>query len=589
MFQTTLERITNDFDLYENSNVPEHLPGGGGWGIKVFTLETLYSEHEYCRNTWSVTNTGLPLVRYLYCQLKFYQTESADYCVTFSNALPMQSSLGMYNAMQPSIHSMLPHVLIVPSRSTYKKKKPYFKFKIGPPTQLQNKWYFTQDLAKTPLLMTRVSAMSLRHFYIQPNDINTNMNITSLNVQVFQNRQFHDLETSGYWAKKLDNKTYYLYATTQHLPLSGGKLKPGLLIALTDTKNYSAGKNCQQVTGSETIQTTWQTGYLNNLGNPFHSNYLQKDYPVFLIPEPPSEVFKVGKADITTFTQVDLTHTIRYNPYNDIGTYNVCYFKSNNKTEVNWLKPDNPELTNEGLPFWILLWGFPDWHKKIKKHLHLDSNYILTLQHKPNVLIEYLVPLSQSFLEGRSPYESEGPPTGADFNTWYPQLQYQLEIINQICLAGPGTIKLPPQYTEQALMRYKFYFKWGGSPAPMSTIEDPLKQNKYVVPGNQYATNSLQNPTADPETILWSFDERRSTITPRAFKRLQKDKSTEKTIVTGGSHFEEYTPLQQETTSEESSEEEEETLYNKLQQQQLKQRRIKQRILKIVHKLQNLE
>ncbi len=44
----------------------------------------------------------------------------------------------------------------------------------------------------------------------------------------------------------------------------------------------------------------------------------------------------------------------------------MCYFKANSKEEQNWQPPDNPELTNENLPFWLLLWGFTDWQQKIK-------------------------------------------------------------------------------------------------------------------------------------------------------------------------------------------------------------------------------
>nr|UGV34523.1 MAG: ORF1 [TTV-like mini virus] len=589
LFQTTNQRLTNDFDLYENSLVPEHLPGGGGWGIKVFTLNALYAEHEYCRNIWTKTNANLPLVRYLGASIKFYQSPFVDYCVTYSNELPMQSSLGMYNAMQPSIHSMLQHKLLVPSTKTYRKKRPYFKFWVGPPTQLQNKWYFQQDLAKTPLLMVRTTAMSLNQFYIDPNDINSNMNITTLNIQVFQNREFKLTGTKKYWAKKIDTKTYWLYASRE--APQPAQLKKAYLIPLIDTMNFTPGKSFYDVYHSETVTTAWETGYATNIGNPFYPDYLNENINVYLIDKAPQEIFKQPTEKVTSFAKVNLTNTIRYNPYSDTGKYNICYFKSNTREETNWLPPDNTELTNENLPFWLLLWGFSDWHKKIKKHLHIDTDYILTLRHKPAQTYEYLVPLSTSFLQGKSPYEySEEHPTGADLISWYPQFQYQQEIVNDICRSGPGTAKLPDRYTAQALMRYTFHFKWGGSPAPMSTIEDPKTQPTYIMPGNKYGTNSLQNPTSDPENILWSFDERRQFITSKALKRLQKDKGTEKTFIAGGSHFQEYSPQEIKETSETSSEEEEETsLFEQLQRQRLKQHRIKQRILKTIQQIQNLE
>lgn len=584
LFQTTSERLENDFDLYELSEVPETLPGGGGWGIKAYTLEALYSEHEYARNVWTVTNKNLPLARYLGCRLRFYQSDYVDYCVTVSNQLPMQSTLGMYNAMQPSIHQMLPNAIIIPSTKTYKRKKPYRQIWVPPPSQLENKWYFQQDIAKTPLLMTRVSSMSLQQFYIHPNSINTNMTIHTLNVELFQNRQFMD--ATDYHVKGTGTEKVYLYASRQSTNLSA--LDKKQLIPLTNTVFYKEGQS-QSETG-ETI-ANWKTTWSKYAGNPFHANYLQKEIKVYQIKAPPATVFNNMSETQTTFSEVDITKSIRYNPYSDLGNTNQCYFKSNKKDEMNWLPPDNTELTNEGLPFWLLLWGFTDWHQKIKKHLHLQTDYILTLTHiTTGIHKEFLVPLSDSFMNGRSPYQDEGPPNEPDSRSWYPQLQYQNEIVNAICAAGPGVARLQPRYCAQALLKYKFYFKWGGSPPPMSTIADPKQQPTYIIPGNRSSTTSLQNPETDPASLLWSFDERRQQITPTAIERIRKDSKPQTTFITGGSHFQEPTAYQQEETQETSSEEEEEaSLFEQLQRQRHKQQRIKQRILSTLKKLQNIE
>nr|UGV36493.1 MAG: ORF1 [TTV-like mini virus] len=590
LFQTTNQRINNDFDLYELSEVPENLPGGGGWGIKVFSLEALYSEHFYARNVWTKPNTDLPLARYIGCSLRLYQSEYTDYCFTYSNSLPLLSTLGMYNAMQPSIHSMLQNKIIVPSIHTYRKKKPYFKIWVPPPTQLENRWYFQQNIAKTPLLMTRATAMSVNKFYIDPDHINTNLTIHTLNVSLFQNRQFKVV--SDYWTRKQGTLTYYLYASRQENVNPTEGLKKEDLIALDNTSIFKEGKAYADVYHGDTSHySTWKTEYKKYNGNPFYTEYLQESTVVYLIPKSPTELFSNMSEKQTDFSIPELTRKIRYNPYADQGRTNMAYFKSNSKDEVNWQPPDNPELTNEGLPFWLLLWGFTDWHKKIKKHLHLETDYVLTMTHEPQQLHkEYWVPLSDSFMNGKSPYQTQEGPIGPDKTSWYPQLQYQNEIITKICCSGPGVTRIPDNYSVQALMRYNFYFKWGGSPPPMSTVTDPKTQPTYIVPGNKYASNSLQNPTSDPASILWSFDERRQQLTPRAIQRLQTDKTTKKTTFTGGSHFQEQAAHQEETSSETSSEEEEETsLYNQLQQQRHKQHRIKQRILKILQQLQTLE
>nr|UHS18287.1 MAG: hypothetical protein [Betatorquevirus sp.] len=584
LFQTTNQRLENDFDLYELSEVPETLPGGGGWGIKAFSLEALYSEHEYCHNVWTTSNKNLPLVRYLGCRLRFYQSDYVDYCVTVCNQLPLQSSLGMYNAMQPSIHHLLPKAIIIPSTKTYKRKKPYRQIWVGPPSQLENKWYFQQNIAKTPLLMTRASAMSLQNFFINPRNINTNMTIHTLNTELFQNRQFKN--TTEYYCKIQREKKVYLYASREILTSTTAGLDKKQLIPLTNTVIYKRGNTAQE----QGQTTTWQHWQLS-AGNPFHADYLQKEIKVYQIAEHPTQLFQNLSQRQTTYTEVEITKSIRYNPFNDQGNTNQCYFKSNQKDEFNWQPPDNPELTNEGLPFWLLLWGFTDWHKKIKKHLHLETDYAICLTHQPTAVTkEYLVPLSDSFMNGHSPYQTDGEPNDPDRTSWYPQLQYQNEIINAICASGPGVARLPDYFSAQALMRYKFYFKWGGSPPPMSTVKDPKEQPTFIIPGNKTSPNSLQNPTTDPTTLLWNFDERRQQITPKAIERIQKDSKPETTLITGGSHFQEPTPYYQEATSETSSEEEEETsLFEQLNRQRLKQQRIKQRILNTLKKLQSIE
>ncbi len=590
LFQTTNTRIDRNFDSYELSEVPEHLPGGGGWGIKVYSLEGLYAEHAYARNLWTVSNNNLPLVRYTGCHIKLFQSEYVDYIVTYTNQTPMVSTLAMYNTMQPSIHNLMQHRIVVPSIKTYKRKKPWIKKFIPPPTQLENKWYFQQDICKQPLLMIRVSATSVNKYFIDPDKINTNININTLNVTVFQNREFYLTGPKIYWAKIIREKKYYLYASYE-----SGKpntLKKSQLVPLTDTMNFTLGSTFNHIYHSDTITEAWKTGYTNNVGNPFYPDYLQGTYRIVLIDQDPQTLFNnITQQNVTTFVDdIELIKTLRYNTYADQGSNNMAYFKSNSKDEVGWLPPDNPELTNEDLPFWLLLWGFPDWHKRIKKHLHLETSYILTLRHKPATGWEYLVPLSDSFINGKSPYEGGEGPNPTDAKTWHPQLQYQNEIINMICRAGPGTAKIPDNFSVQGLMRYTFYFKWGGSPPPMSTITDPKDQPTFVIPGNKYATNSLQNPTTAPENLLWSFDQRRDYLTPRAIKRLQSDKTTKETFITGPSHFSETpqtsTQDPQETSSEE---EEEETLYQQLFKQRLKQQRLKQRILATIQQIQNIE
>nr|UGV34796.1 MAG: ORF1 [TTV-like mini virus] len=586
LIQCTADRIAFNYDMYELSTVPARLPGGGGFGIKNFNLEALYSDHLYGHNVWTKTNTSLPLVRYSGCKFKFYQSDLTDYIVSFSNQWPLQSNLGMYNTMQPSVHGMLQHKLLVPSRRTYPKKRPYFIKRISPPTQLQNKWYWQVDIAKTPLVMIRTTATSLEHFYLSPNAQSSNITIKHLNSGLIRNRNFKKPPTDGYYASGEGTQKVWLYTTRQNYNNDINSIQIKNLVFLGDSVHNTQGQAYSDINPtSGSYQTTWDTQNKQYWGNPFYTDYLTGNAPVFQSKTSYPTYLSQLKTDLTKkaegLTQVFLIHDLRYNPFNDKAEDQICYFKSVVKDEQGWEPPDNPDLTNERLPMWLLLWGFPDFQKKIKKLLNIDTEHILTIVQKHTRPIrEFLVPLSESFIEGNSPYEDE--PNDIDFDRWYPCFQFQQEIYNEICKSGPGTVKPPKNTNIEAKAKYCFYFKWGGELPPMSTIEDPKNQPFYPVPSNQFGTNSLQNPQLRPESLLYSFDQRRDTLTETALKRIKKDWPLTETFVTDGTNQYSETPqIQQESTSETSSSEEEETtsLLEQLIKQRHKQRKLKQRIL----------
>lgn len=580
--------------MYELSTVPERLPGGGGFGIKNYSLEALYSEHRYAHNIWTQTNNDLPLCRYTGCKFKLYQSEQTDYIFSYSTTLPLQSNMGMYNTMQPSIHGLLQHKILIPSRKTYPKKKPYTIVKIGPPTQLSNKWYFQQDLAKTPLVMTRTTAFSMEHYYLHPKGKSNNITIHTINTNVIKNTNFKTPPTSGYAASGSGTQAVYLYSTNaHHQSLNDIKIKD--LIFLGDTKHNVKGKSWNEAEPSSN-KDTWTQNNKKYWGNPFYADYLNKNnevfqsrmsYPYFinLVNNNPNQY-------ATELTEVVLVHEIRYNPYQDQGLDTKCYFKPTYTDINNWSPPENEEKQNSGLPIWLLVWGYPDFCRKAQLHQHLDTDWVFvieTIDTRP--IKNYIVPINPSFIEGHSAYESEANPIDED--RWYPSFNFQSIAYNNICISGPGTAKIPDNTNIEAKCEYCFYFKWGGHPPPMSTIEDPKQKPTYPLPNNTLQTNSLQNPTSYPEAILYSFDERRGLLTNKAAKRMQKDWGLKKiTIADGTNPFSEIPQPIYQTTPEETSEEEEketENLFQQLQQQRLKQQRLKQRIMKTLQKIQSLE
>ncbi len=373
LFETDYTRITNNFEMYELSLVPEHLSGGGGWSIKMISLRALYSEHEYCRNAWTYTNKNHPLCRYTGCSIKLYQSKDADYVFSYSTQMPMLSTLEMYQSMQPSIHKMLPHHILVPSRQTYPKKKPYYKLHIKPPKPFLNKWYFQADLYNTPLVLFKTTATSLQDYYINPESPSTNLTIPILNTGLFKNRNWKTPQNPGYYASGSGTNKVYLYSTSTviqnaNLENPSSWLPWKDVIPLYDTQLHTEGSSYTEVKNTETSLTpqTWKTKWYNYRGNPFHERYLGAESPVYQSTLDYSTIinksdFETGK--VTTFTLVSLTYKLRYNPYNDHGRNNMVYFLSIAKEEQGWEPPEKPELVGIGLPLWLLCFGFSDWQK----------------------------------------------------------------------------------------------------------------------------------------------------------------------------------------------------------------------------------
>ncbi len=234
--------------------------------------------------------------------------------------------------------------------------------------------------------------------------------------------------------------------------------------------------------------------------------------------------------------------------------------------------------------------GIPRLSKKLGKLHNLETDYALVIQTKHTRPIRSpIVPLSDSFLLGNSPFETTH--NNLDNDRWYPQLQYQYEAINLICQCGPGTPKLNGKNTVEAKGLYTFYFKFGGSPPPMSFVDDPETQDKYAIPNNMLKTTSLQSPGTPLQTFLYNFDTKRDILTKQATKRLQKDWDTKRLLFTDGTTKSTSTVevVSKEAQEESSEEEKEEEILHLLKQQHQYQRELRHRIKQLMNQMQNLE
>lgn len=598
IFWGTVERFANNYDSYELTTAPPKLPSGGLFSIKNFSLETLFSENQYVRNIWTTTNNDLPLVRYTGCKFKIFASEHIDLIASYDTSLPLRSSMQMYHTMHPGVHILTQNRKIIHKKNSTYKTKPYTTVKIKPPKPLTNKWYFQAQIAKTPLVQLRVSATTLDNYWVSYKSISTTISIYHLNSGVFENLNFKNFPNDGYYCRlspTTHHKVYLVTFTEEYTPNTTTYQK---MIFLGNTTKYTKGNPISSIiTGTTITREDFITKYnKTQWGNPFYTDYLTKKSKVYFFS---GTLVQVGQnlqsninapVPVTEITECQLIHVTRYNPLEDHAQKTSIYFKSNTYTE-SLDPPGDIDLYSANLPIWILTYGFADFIKRMGRLKNIDTEYSIVFQMKYNTpTVQTFIVVDEDFINGKSPFEKQVNPLDAE--QWYPSFQMQAQTINTIAYSGQGSPKIPTLQAVQAKMYYCFYFKWGGNPPPMSTVTDPREQPYFHIPSNIRSTNSLQNPTAAPESYLYSFDQRRDTLTEKALRRIQKDWGLKKDTLSSTERFLPAIQTQQESTSETSSEEEtEETsqLLDKLHKQQRKHKQLKQRIMEALGYLQKLE
>nr|UGV38518.1 MAG: ORF1 [TTV-like mini virus] len=590
-------RHGNNYTLYEKSIVPAHLPGGGCFSIMKFSLATLYEQHTLIRNWWTTSNKELPLVKYTGCKMYLYQNDEIDYVFRYHNSFPMTATQLMYATTQPGIMMLMKNSVLVPSTKTQKRKRPYKVVRIPPPSQFQKKWYFQKELYNTGLFLSFVTAASFNEYYIDKYSQSTNMTIHSLNTLLFTNRQFHtNQEPNGYHTRSIGTKDTYLYAYVGTTP---NNIKIKDLIPLIETRNRQSGFAFSERQNNITDWNTWKNHPpKQSWGNPFLPEYAGIQYRIYYSETKPADMFAqtTQEADMTnklTELSSQIFWELRYNPERDTGANNKAYLLSNWENKLGWDPPNNQNLIFEGYPLWALLHGYLDYQKRLADINQIDTHYILVIQTKATTpQANFIVPICTDFIKGNSPFEDTHNPL--DENKWYPMVQYQEPEVNNILLTGPGTVKFDNNVKSSNIKcKYKFYFKFGGNPPPMTDVIDPQNQPIYPIPSNQQQTTSLQNPSTPIQYFLSNFDYRRQQFTETALKRITKDFETKETSFTDSRNVRDVSPqtstaqTPEETTSEE--EETQETLYEQLQHQRNKQKRIRQRILRLISQIKNLE
>lgn len=588
LFQAGWGRYSNDFEMYKESYVPEFQPGGGGWSIFQLSLNNLYQENQKLLNWWTKSNKDYNLVRYISAKLTFYRQPKTDYVVTYQTSYPFEVGKFHFPSSHPQRLLTFHQKIIVPSFQTLPHwKKASITKKIKPPKEFINRWYFQSKFCQFPLIMITSSACSLSEYFIGDRAESSNVSLFSINTDVFTNKNFRDVNIEHHQFGYVPNNQYYLWGTRNGV-LETQTPKAKDMIYLGDTTRYTPGIEInEKIFGGTTYNnTSW--------GNPFYKDYINKNSKVYISNVQPTLVVGEptrGQKEATNITLItkDLMTHCRYNPYADKGDGNVAKWLNVNQLERGWDTEAGPELTIQGFPLWILLWGWEDWTRKLGRLKNMDTEYILVIHSryiKPP--LKAYVFMSDSWTTGQGPYDQEAEYI-SQYNklNWQPCWQYQKEAIENLLMSGPGVARNKGQI--HAHMKYNFLFKWGGHPNYTEQVTDPCSKRDYPLPGNLTQGPEIADPTNDPTKEIYPFDIRRNLITQTATKRLLKDSETEHSMFTDGESTSTDSEAPKKKKKKTSQKKEKTIQALQLQLQQLKQHRyqLRHRFYRLTKQLQS--
>nr|UGV42524.1 MAG: ORF1 [TTV-like mini virus] len=573
LFEAGHGHFGNNFTLYKETFTPHNTPGGGGWCIQELTLANLFTQNQYLMNYWSVTNSGLNLVRYNGCKIRLYRQKETDYAFQWFTEEAINAGKYWYPAFHPLKMLITKNRIIVPSfASQPHKKKPYKTLKLKPPKLLKNNWYFQKHICTFPLIRFAATAIDLNYMFLSPKSNNSNITIHMLNTGLFLKHNFeYTAPDAGYFPKQQT----YLYGLE-----NGGDPKSEI------RKNviYLGGHYNQK--GEPPGNLKWQKYKDKSLwGNIFHVSYFDFERTTFISNEQPSEFYsnekietKVG--EVTTKT-VPYYLDVRYNPYKDKGTGNIAYWlQVSDATNEKWDPYPDPDYQISGYPFWLMLWGWADYTKKLGKARDLDNGWLLVLKSSQfsTPLYPY-VPLSDSFVRGQAPWNNDADEIlPNDYRNWFPKWKFQEEAIDSILMCGPGVCKAPNTNSIQAKLKYDFFFKWGGNSAKLETITDPLAQPITPHPNNELLSNEINDPEQSIENLLYKWDIRRDMLTQAATDRIKQIETYDTSMFTDGAQT---TTSETTPQTQKAQKEEKEALLLQLQQLQQFNTELQQRFLKL--------
>nr|UHM27115.1 MAG: ORF1 [Torque teno midi virus] len=465
---------------------PSKTPCGGGFGTEKFTLQYLYEQWASRKNIWTKSNNYTDLCRYMGCKFTFYRHNICDFIINWERQPPFNMDKTTYQSIHPTQMLLGKHKKILLSKMRKPNGKQKLTMRIGPPKQMLNKWFFTQQFATYDLCKISATVASFSYPNIGAVNENQILNIACLNTEFFVHPNWAAAHADPY------------------LPIP--------TIARNLIFWYGARHNHTTVDLS-----SYHTSISRDKGW-FQPGVLQADKITANNGSPKYE-------DPSAMSELPIT-PVRYNAPKDTGEGNQVWAVSILAT--TWSPPSkDSDLIVQGLPLWLSVWGLASYIRKKKGDPNVLNSYVFCMKSPaiyklPTVSTQTIFPiLSDSFINGNMPYN--GTVNTSYYNFWFPNYIHQQECMNHIAKCGPYVPKLERNRdsTWELPYTYCFYFKWGGPETTDQQVFNPKDEPTYPVPDHYAERVQISNPLKqDTETLLHPWDYRRGFVTNSALKRV---------------------------------------------------------------------
>lgn len=388
------------------------------------------------------------------------------------------------------------------STATNPKGRLTKKFKIRPPKQLINKWFFQEDFSTYGLVTIGATACNFRYPWL--GCCNENLIITLYYIQP-------DFYKHSEWSQ---------YHTQAYNPLG---FTPSAHTQMKTTNIYTYKE------GNRDVQWTMKPF---EGANPYYKS-VAIDGGWFCPP-----VMRAYKVQETTGgPPLGLTPcgVLRYNPALDTGKGNKVWLTPT--LSGTYGVPKDEDLVMEDYPLYMIFYGYTSFLKQMK-HDSVNFQANMFVIQSPalkrifgNDSHPWYPIVDKSFCYGKGPGMTD--PITFTNQTWYPSVYSQRDSISSIVNCGPYV----PKYNEtkestwQCNYFYNFHFKWGGSYPPDQEAEDPTTKGKYPVPDKLHETIQIADPVKQKyKEIFKTWDYRRGTLTKKALKRMYDNLSTDESL-----------------------------------------------------------